>query len=296
MTNTSPSWDLWRAFDAAIETRSLSAAARRLGATQPTLGRQIEALEAALGYPLFVRSQRGLTPTDGALALAPLAATMAATAGALARAGASGSGVTGVVRVTASEVIACEVLAPLLPEFRAAHPGIEIEISASNAVADLLTREADIAVRMVPPRQQALVARRLGTTEVGLYARADYLARNGTPTSFDDLAGHTLIGYDRDRAPVDQLRAIGIPADPRSFAVRADNNLVQHALLRAGVGIGGMQHQLAARSTDLVPVLPGAFRLPLEIWVVMHEDLRGSKPVRALFDFLAAGLEAYLAG
>jgi DNA-binding transcriptional LysR family regulator len=295
MDGGGPSWDLWRAFDAAIETRSLSAAARRLGATQPTLGRQIEALEVALGYPLFVRSQRGLTPTDAALALAPLAATMTATAGALARAGAGASTEAGVVRVTASEVIACEVIAPILPAFRAVNPEIEVEIDASNAVADLLSREADIAVRMVPPRQQALVARHLGTAEIGLYARADYLARHGMPTSLDDFAGHTIIGYDRDLVLLDQLRAIGIPVEPRSFAVRADNNLVQHALIRAGVGIGGMQHQLAARSPDLVAVLPDAFRLPLEIWVVMHEDLRGSKPVRALFDFLAAGLGTYLA-
>jgi len=295
MSNGGPSWDLWRAFDAVIDTRSLSAAARRLGATQPTLGRQIEALETALGYPLFVRSQRGLTPTNAALALAPLAATMTATAGALARAGASGSDEIGVVRVTASEVIACEVLAPMLPEFRAVHPGIEIEISATNTVANLLTREADIAVRMVSPQQQALVARRIGAVDVVLYAHADYLARHGTPASLADLGGHTLIGYDRDLVLLDQLEATGFSIDPRSFAIRADNNLVQHALLRAGVGIGGMQRQLAARSPGLVEVLPGAFRLPLDIWVVMHEDLRGAKPVRALFDFLATGLEAYLA-
>jgi DNA-binding transcriptional LysR family regulator len=295
MDQNDASWDLWRAFGAALQTGSLSAAARRLGSTQPTLGRQIEALEAALGYPLFVRSQRGLTPTDAARTLAPLAATMTATAGALARAGASVSGDAGVVRVTASEVVACEVLPSMLAQFRAAWPRIEIELSANNAVEDLLTREADIAVRMQPPKQQALVALRIGTVEAGLYARADYLARAGTPKSLDDLRDHSVIGYDRQLSMLGLLREMGIAYDSRSFAVRADNELVQMALLRAGAGIGGIQRPLAARSPELVPVLTDVFSLPMPIWLVMHEDLRAARPVRALFDFLAVALRGYLA-
>jgi DNA-binding transcriptional LysR family regulator len=296
MDTSNASWDLWRAFGAALETGSLSAAARRLGSTQPTLGRQIEALEDSLGYPLFVRSQRGLTPTEAAHALAPLAATMMATASALARAGAGVSDDAGVVRVTASDVVACEVLPPMVAAFRAIRPRIEIELSASNAVEDLLTREADIAVRMQPPKQQALVARRIGTVEAGLFAHEDYLARAGMPQSLDDLRSHSVIGYDRQLGMLGVLRDMGIAYDARSFALRADNELVQMALLRAGAGIGGMQRPLAARSPELVAVLPDAFRLPMPIWLAMHEDLRGARPVRALFDFLASGLEAYLAG
>ena len=136
---------------------SLSGAARRLGLTQPTVGRHIDALEAALGLTLFTRSPRGLAPTTAALALAPHVEAMAASAAALART-ASGEAAAdrGVVRVTASEIIGCEVLPPILAAFRAEHPGIAVELALTNRNEDLARRDADIAVRMVRPTQSAL--------------------------------------------------------------------------------------------------------------------------------------------
>lgn len=165
------SWDLYRTFLAVLRTGSLSAGARDLGLTQPTAGRHVEALERALGYPLFTRSQQGLRPTDAALALQPYAETLASTAAAMARHATSASGdISGVVRITASDVIGMEVLPPILAALQDEHPQLTIELSLSDAVEDLLRRDADIAIRMTDPAQEALVAQRIGNIPVGLYA------------------------------------------------------------------------------------------------------------------------------
>jgi DNA-binding transcriptional LysR family regulator len=161
MTRRAPHWDELRTFAEVVRDGSLSGAARRLGLTQPTVGRHMDGLEAALGLTLFARSPRGLTPTPAALALAPHVEGMAAAAAALGRA-ASGEAAAdrGAVRVTASDVIGCEVLPPILAAFRAEHPGIELEIALTNRTEDLARREADIAVRMVRPLRRAALARR----------------------------------------------------------------------------------------------------------------------------------------
>ncbi len=169
--DTSPDWTLYRSFAALLAEGSLSGAARALGLTQPTVARHLDQLEAALGRRLFLRSPRGLSPTDAARAMAPAAAAMVAAAAALRRAAADEAGtVAGTVRISASEVFAAERLPPILAALRARHPGLAVEVVASNASEDLLRRDADIAVRMFDPVQSALVARRLGDVELGLHA------------------------------------------------------------------------------------------------------------------------------
>lgn len=289
--NAKPSWDLYRTFAAVLEAGSLSGAARRLGITQPSVARHIEALEQMIGGTLFLRSQRGLSPTDRALALRPFAEDLVATANALVRAASSADDeVAGTIRITAGEVFAVEHLPPLLAKLRHQHPALNIELAPTDAVTDLLRREADIALRMTDPTQQALIARRLGKVTLGLFARRDYLQRRGTPTFLADLAGHDLIGTDTpsatSRAVLPMLPALG-HAD---FAMRVDSTLAQLALLRAGFGIGICQTVIAARDTALVQILPDAFSLDLPLWIVMHEDLRTSRRCRVVFDTLATGL------
>ena len=189
------SWDLYRSFLEVLRTGSLSAASRSLGLTQPTVGRHIATLEKTLqGKPLFTRSRTGLQPTETARELRPHAEQMAAAAGALLRA-ASGAAeeMKGAVRITASEIIGAEVLPQILTEFRARQPGVIVELSLSNQSADLLRRDADIAVRMVRPAQKALVARRVGKTVLGLHASRAYLEARGMPRSLADLEQHALI-------------------------------------------------------------------------------------------------------
>jgi DNA-binding transcriptional LysR family regulator len=292
-----PSWDLYRTFLAVLEEGSLSGAARALGVAQPTIGRHIDALEAAVGFPLFTRSQLGLAPTEGALALKPHAEALAASAAALLRAAAGqGAVLGGTVRIAASEVVGVEVLPPILTALREAHPQLVIELALSDAVEDLLRRDADIAVRMVAPRQEALVARRIGTIPVGLHAHRRYLDRHGTPSSIEELAAHSVIGFDRETAAIRSMAQRVRGFSREGFALRVDSNLAQLAMIRAGFGIGGCQVGIARRDPALARVLPDAFALGLETWVAMHENLRGSPRCRVVFDALVGGLGEYVRG
>ncbi|MGR6468838.1 LysR family transcriptional regulator [Rhizobium sp. PAMB 3182] len=288
-------WDLYRTFLAVLQTGSLSAAARRLNLSQPTVGRHIEALEQAAGFPLFTRSQSGLQPTEAALTLQPYAESMAATAAALARAtSASPSAVEGTVRISASEIVAVEVLPPILAKLGQAHPKLEIELSASDAVEDLLHRQADIALRMTEPVQAALVVRHLGDIPIGFFAHRAYLARRGTPQSLADLTDHDVIGYDKNLAYVrDVMRNFPGVALPR-FHYRADSNTAQLAMLRAGCGIGLCQRQLGLRDPNLVEILEGVLPIRLPIWAAMHENLRNTPRCRAAFDALVGGMLQYV--
>ncbi|KVE93280.1 LysR family transcriptional regulator [Burkholderia vietnamiensis] len=290
-------WERYRTFLAVLTEGSLSGAARALGITQPTAGRHVAALEAAFGQTLFTRSPSGLLPTEAAVALRGHAEALRSAAAAFERAAAShGAGVRGIVRISASDVIAVEVLPPMLAQLRGDHPGLVIELVSTDRIQDVLNREADIAVRMAPPAQDALVARRIGAIEVALHARDDYLARNGTPSTLDELARHALIGFD---TVTPFIRAAGraMPQWKRdAFALRTDSNLAQLAMIRAGYGIGFCQSALARRDARLVRVLPDTPALALETWVVMHEDLRTSPRCRVVFDALANGLRRYAEG
>jgi DNA-binding transcriptional LysR family regulator len=292
MTSNIP-WEWYRSLLAVLTEGSLSGAARALDVTQPTIGRHIAALEQALNLVLFTRSPAGLLPTDAAQSLRSHAQAMEHTAAALLRAAASeGEGVRGVVRVTASEAIGVEVLPPILAGLRAQHPLLKVELVLSNRVQDLLLREADIAVRMTPPSQDQLIARPVGTIEIGLHASADYLSRCGQPQQLDELAGHTLIGYDAE-TPFIRSVARRMPALSREqFSLRADSDLAQMALVRSGAGIGFYQVPLATRD-GLQRVLPGQVSFKLATWITMHEDLRNSARCRVAFEALVAGLQGH---
>ena len=293
MAHAEPGWDLYHSFLEVLRTGSLSAASRSLGLTQPTVGRHIVALERALrGKALFTRSRTGLMPTEAAWELRPHAEAMASAAAALVRAASGGTDeVRGVVRLTASEIIGAEVLPPLLADFRSKQPAVIVELSLSNQAADLLRRDADIAVRMVRPVQKALVARKVGKTAVGLHATAGYLKARGLPQRLADLQQHTLIGFDQTPAYSRGMR-VPAPISRELFAFRCDSDLGQLAALRAGFGIGFCQYGVAARS-GLVPVLSAELSLDLEMWVVMHEGLKTTARMRLMFDHLVAGLGAY---
>ncbi|SMC28619.1 transcriptional regulator, LysR family [Andreprevotia lacus DSM 23236] len=292
MTNTIP-WELYRSLLAVLQEGSLSAAARALDLTQPTVGRHISALEAALGQTLFTRSQAGLLPTDAALALRPHAEAMHSTAAALERmAHGLGSEARGPVRISASEIVGVEVLPPLLAPLRDRYPHLEIELLLSNRVQDLVLREADIAVRMTPPQQDVLLAARVDDAVIGLYAHERYLQQHGTPTTLEALAGHALIGFDTE-TPFLRSAAQRFSLWQRAnFAWRSDNDLAQRALLRAGAGIGVCQTRLVQPGSGLVRLFAQEFALPLPTWVVMHADLRSSLRCKVVFDALVQGLRA----
>lgn len=291
--NNEPAWDLYRSFAAVLRTGSLSAAARALGMTQPSIARHVDALETSLGVALFVRTQRGLSPTDAALRLRPFAESLEATAAALRRAVTSDADATsGTVRITASEIVGTEHLPAILARLRQRHPALQVELVLSNAVDDLLQRHADIAVRMVEPSQQALVVRRAGAVEVGLHAHRRYLEGREPPCTLAALEEHDLIGFDTETPAIRAIAARFPRLNRAAFALRADSDIAQLAAIRAGFGIGFCQVQVARRDPDLVRLLEAQVSFDFGMWIVMHENLRGNRACRAVFDALAEGLGA----
>ena len=289
------SWELYRSFLGVLREGSLSGAARALDIAQPTVGRHIAALEESLGLALFIRSQTGLMPTEAAQSLRGFAESMQSTAASLERAAASQSaGVRGTVRLTCSNVIGVEVLPPIVTALRDEYPELTVELVLTNRIQDLLRSEADIAVRMVRPRQELLVARRIGQIQLGLYAHQRYLSRHGTPSSVADLAAHSLIGFDETTEFLRNASKALTGWRREAFAMRTDSDLAQLALIRSGAGIGVCQTAIARRDKAIVRVLPKEFSLPLETWITMHEDLRNSPRCRVTFEALVQGLQRHV--
>ena len=293
-------WTLIRSFLAVVRRGSLSGAARATGLTQPTLGRHIDQLEAALGIALFTRSPGGLIPTEAAQGLMAHAEAIEGAVAGLERAASaatlSSAGVRGTVRITASEIMGLAVLPPILATLRRAHPGIILELVLNNRTDDLLRRTADIAVRMVRPTQEGLVARRIGDLRLGFFAHRTYVECFGAPSSLEELANFHLIGFDRDDHSARAVAAGRLPISRDLFAFRADNDAAQMAALHAGLGIGLLQTGIAHQSPDLIEVLPGALPITLECWLAVHEHQRDQPAIRAAWDALAEGLTAWVGG
>jgi DNA-binding transcriptional LysR family regulator len=293
--NRSPDWSLWRSFAAVVEAGSLTAAARKLGLSQPTLGRHIEALESDLGVPLFERTLQGLRPTDTALRLyEPVAGAQRALAEAELMAAGSSAELGGSVRITASTVISHYVLPPLLAGIRRRHPSVALELVPSDSAENLLLREADIAVRMFRPTQLELVTRKLGTIATVACAHEDYLARRGTPARLAELVTHDLIGFDRSDLIIAGARQMGLELTRAQFNMRTDSQTAIWELIKAGLGIGFAQRRLVAETPGIVAILEDVSFPRLEVWLTMHRELATSRRVRVIYDALAEALGAYL--
>ncbi len=288
-------WHLIRAFLAALDAGSLLGAAKQLQTTQPTVGRQVAQLEAQMGVVLFERTGRGLQPTATALSLADAARSMESGALQLARQlQAKQTQVQGTVRITASQPVAYQLLPPILASMRDALPEIQIELVSSNQVSNLLRREADIAVRMVQPDQGTLIAKKLGSVSVGVYAHKSYLARFGTPQAPDDLLNHTLIGYDTDDVMIRGFANYGQSLGKEAFAIRSDDLIVQWQALCAACGIGFVADYMGKSQPDLVKILPMLKIPPLPMWLAVHREIRSNQRIRAVFDYLAKALPPLL--
>ena len=288
MTSSPFNWSLVQSFLAALDQGSLLGAARVLRTSQPTVGRHIAELETQLGVVLFERTGRGLQPTPTALQLAESARTMEAGAHQLARSvSGAEAGVAGTVRITASQPVACVLLPPVLARMRQALPDVQVELVASNEVTNLLRREADIALRMVRPGQASLVARRIGTVTLGAYAHRDYLRRKGTPRQPSDLLQHELVGADRNEDILRGFTALGTAVERQHFAFRTDDLIAYWEGVRAGLGIGFVADYVARTDPGVVPVLPQLPLPELPIWLTVHREIRTSRRIRAVYDFLA---------
>lgn len=284
-------WTLVRSFLAVLDAGSLSAAARQLGGSQPTIGRHVAQLEHQLGATLFERGGRGLAPTAAALSIADQARSMDDSAQAIARKLTGlGSDMQGSVRVSASQIVAVHLLPGLLGALRQQLPGVTVDIVASNRMSNLLRREADIAIRMARPQQASLLARRIGRVDIGVYASAEYLRRHPAPRTVQELRHHALIGFDQDEQIIRGLQGVGVALTRESFQVRSDDHLVHWQCLVAGLGVGFAATWLAEREAGLRRLLPDLPIPPLPVWLAVHREIRSSARVRAVFDFLASAV------
>lgn len=290
-------WSLVRSFLATLDNGTLLAASRRLGISQPTLGRHIAEIERQLGVVLFERTGRGLVPTSAALKLVDAARGMEAQADLLARTlkGAKAQR-SGTVRITASTTVATRLLPPILARMRTEFPEVQVELLSSNEVSNLLRREADIAIRMVRPEQGSLVARKIGEVGIGAYAHRSYLERVNPIRTVADLLQHELIGGDTNTTVLQGFRALGFDVSRESIALRSDDLIVQWEAVRAGLGIGFLADYLVTSDSEVMRVLPNEIRIPpLPMWLAVHREIRTNPLIRSTYDFLARALRDSLA-
>lgn len=285
-------WTRVRAFLVTAEEGSFSAAGRALGMAQPTVGRQVAALEEELDVVLFERVGHGLTLTATGLSLLEHARAMgeAATRLALTAAGQSLS-LDGIVIISASQITATYTLPPIIAHLREIHPGIEIEIVATNDASDLARREADIAIRSFRPTQPELLARKVKDGFAHLYASPDYLAKIGNPSTADELSQAQFLGFDRGDAMIKGLNTLGLSLTPENFPVITGNQLVQWELTKRGVGISIMVEEVGDAEPLVRRALPVFPPFPVATWLTTHRELSTSRRMRVVFDLLLEALQ-----
>jgi DNA-binding transcriptional LysR family regulator len=284
-------WNQLKAFLETAETGTLSAAARKLGLSQPTLSRQVAAIEQTMGVTLFERVGKSMALTPTGLNLLEHARAMGAAADALSLAATGRSqALGGVVSVSATDAVAATLLPPLVKKLREQEPGIAIEVIPSNALSDLLRREADIAIRHVKPEQPELIARLIREATAHFYASKDWVKTHGHPRSAEDAAHLPFVGADRSGRYLGYLRAHGLPLSEANFSCYADHSVASWALVLQGMGIGAMLEEIALATSGVVRVLDELPPVRFPIWLVTHRELRTSRRIRVVFEALAQGL------
>lgn len=287
-------WNHARAFLVVAEEGSFSAAARVLGMAQPTLGRQVAALEEELGVALFERMGHNLvlTTTGSDLVEHVRAMGVAATQFALIAAG-QAENIDGIVRIAASEAVSAYLLPPIIDHLRTLHPGIVVELVVSNTTSDLRRREADIAIRHFRPQGDDLVARLIKEkSSVHLYASPMYLERIGFPRTPEELAARgQVIAFDEHFRFKQGLRAAGLPFGDDRFSVRTDNHLVQWELAKQGIGMCAMMEEVGDHEHCVVRALPNFIAgITFPTWLTSHRELKTSRRIRVVFDLVAEKL------
>ncbi|MBT9456632.1 MAG: LysR family transcriptional regulator [Burkholderiaceae bacterium] len=286
-------WNQLRAFLETAETGSLSAAARKLGLTQPTLSRQVAAIEQRMGVTLFERVGKAMVLSPTGIELLEHARAMGAAAEALGLAATGRSeAIEGVVSVSATDAVAARLLPPLVQQLREQEPGIAIEVISSNALSDLLRREADIAIRHVKPEQPDLIARLIREASAGFYASEDWVKAHGHPRSAEDATHLPFVGSDRAGQYLGYLRQHGLPVSEANFSCYCEHSIPHLALVQQGMGIGAMMVEIARDTPGLVRVLDDVPPVRFPIWLVTHRELRTSRRIRVVFEALALGLAA----
>jgi DNA-binding transcriptional LysR family regulator len=281
-------WNRARAFLVTAEEGSLSAAARALGMTQPTLGRQVTALEEELDVVLFERAGKGLVLTPSGLELVEHVRAMgdAANRVSLTASGQS-QNIEGTVCISASEVDAVFVLPPIIAKLRQIEPKINVEIVATNLTSDLIRREADIAIRSFRPTQPELIAKKIKDVSARLYATPSYLERIGKPTAPRDLQRADFVSFDSTGGILNYLNALGLNLTKNNFPILTENYIAHWELVKLGLGIGIMTEDIGDAEPLVRQALPELEPIVFPIWLTTHRELNTSRRVRMVYDLLA---------
>lgn len=284
-------WNQVRAFLATAEEGSLSAAARVLGQTQPTVGRQISALEEELGVTLFERVGRSLVLAPSGRELLEHVRTMADAASRVSLvASGQSQAIEGRVRITASDVFAAELLLPAVAQLREIAPRLEFDVVAADDIRDLQRREADIAIRHVRPEQPELVARLVSEETARIYGSCSYLDRRGRPKSKGDLAQHDFVAFTDAERMIGFMKEFGIELSRNNFRVGSESGVVAWGMVKQGLGLSIMSDHVGQRAEGVEVVLPDLKPVVFPVWLVTHRDLHTSRRIRLVYDHLAAYL------
>lgn len=294
MTNLQIDWNLLRVFQYVLEHKNLTHAARALGLSQPTIGRNIEALEQILGYNLFIRTTKGLIPTKAAIDLLPLVHNMQYNANTFLRVAQSqGHEMKGSVRISASEIVGVEILPKIITNLSEKFTQIDFEIIATDNQSDLQGRDADIAIRMVRPSENQLLIKNIGKLPIGIFAAHEFIEKYGKPNSIEDIINYKIIGFDNFFPYLRNFSDVVNGIKREDFTFRADSSLVQLSFLKAGAGIGFMQIGIG-RNNGLAQILENEINLSIDIYVAMHENLKSQKRYINIFRELDNELKKYI--
>ena len=289
-------WDKLRVFHAVAEAGSFTHAGDTLNLSQSAVSRQISALEEALAVPLFHRHARGLILTEQGESLnrtvREVFAKLAMTEALLTE---SRDKPAGRLKITTTVGFGSNWLAPRLLQFLELHQDVTVSLLLDDGDLDLAMREADVAIRMHPPKQPDLIQRHLFEIEWHICASPEYLGRAGTPATVDELDRHRLIlfgSYHPPVADIDWLAQAGRRSGAPRRGVLEVNSLASMAqVIRAGLGIGTLPSWMATEMEGLVRLLPQVPRPKVDCFFVYPEELRHSKRVSVFRDFLLARLQ-----
>lgn len=281
-------WNQARAFLATVEEGSLSAAARALGLTQPTLGRQVAALEQQLDVVLFERIGRSLALTPSGIELLDHVRDMREAANRISiTASGQSQAIEGQVRITASDIMSAYILPDAIKQLRLKAPLVEIDVVATNDIRDLQLREADIAIRHVRPEQPDLIAKLVSDTSASFYASKTYLDQNGRPASLDELSTHDFIGFGDNDRMIETLNPLGLSLTSRNFRLGSESGIVAWKLAQNDLGIIVMSDRVAKDVADMERVLPDFEPIIFPVWLTAHRELLTSRRIRLVYDLLA---------
>lgn len=286
-------WNQTRAFLVTAREGSFSAAANALELSQPTLSRQVAALEASLNVVLFEKSSRGLvlTPVGEELLMHATRMSEAALDLSLTATG-SANDLQGTVCISASEINAGYLLPELVLNIQQKYPAIRIEILAANEVSDLRRREADIAIRALRPKQLDLIAKKIRNQQWGLFASKELVSSTGPLDSMPALEKAKYISFDQSNTLIAHFAKENLHVTEENIVVVAQNMMVGMQLIKLGAGIGVLPIDIGQQQAQLQRVAPDLIEFDVENWLVTHSELRTNRRIRAVYDCLAKALAA----